>query len=467
MSGVLKRSRVNLTEGPIFKNLLIFAIPIFLGSIVTQFYNIADSVIVGKYVSSDAMAAVAASGPVMNIINMFMIGLSSGTTVCVAQRTGTKSKEALQKVVGTVAFLTIAASIFITVLGLFICKPLLVALDTPANILNDAVIYLSIIYIGTIGNLSYNMGNGIMQGMGDSYWSFIFLFICSIVHVILDLIMVLVFDMGVLGVGIATAVSQLVSAIGLVWRINNGNYGITLTLKDIRLDKEETKKIIGIGLPASIQNAGNSVAALCVQPYINMFTSDFISANNIVTRVDQLINIPIVALSTALCTFVAQNIGLLNFDRIKEGINKCIVSLCGMGVGLCILLILGRNHFPLIFTDEPAVIAYAARGLLIMSALCPVYGIDRCLVNAMRGAGKSVVPMVTAQFGAFSRIPLAYFLAARTGNYEGIFFAMLAASYLRMIAIAVYYYGGGWKSAVKKIIAKHEAEQAKKVVEQQ
>ena len=136
--------------------------------------------------------------------------------------------------------------------------------------------------------------------------------------------------------------------------------------------------------------------------------------------------------------------GLFRLDRIKKGVNDSILSLCVLGVVLCGLLIALRGVFPWLFTEDQAVVAYASEGLFIMSFLCLFYGVDRCLVNAMRGAGKSVVPMITAQFGAFSRIPLAYFLAVKLNNYRGIFYAMLIAAFLRAVAIAVYYYGGGW-----------------------
>lgn len=454
------RNRVDLTEGPVFKNLIIFSIPILLGSIVTQLYNIADSVIVGQFVSADALAAVSASGPVMNIINMFMIGLSSGSTVVIAQRVGAGNKEALQRSVGTIAWLVLVCSAFITAVGLVASRPLLTLLGTPESIFNDASYYLVVIYLGTTGNMIYQMGSGALRGMGDSTWPFLFLLLCSVLNVVLDLAAVLVFDLGVLGVAIATALSQLVSGIGIIYRINNGGYGVKLTVKSIRPDKVECGKIIGIGLPAAIQNVGNMIAAMFVQSSVNHFGTAFIAANSIVTKVDNMINIPVVALSTALCTFVGQNMGLFRMERIKKGINYSIGSLCVLGVGLCGVLIAFRHQLPLMFTQETEVIAYAAEGIFIMSFMCLFHGVDRCLVNAMRGAGKSVVPMITAQFGAFSRIPLSYFLAVRVENCRGIFFALVIASFLRMAAIAVYYYCGGWKRAVEKFERKHKEELA-------
>jgi putative MATE family efflux protein len=412
-------------------------------------------VIVGRFVSKDALAAVSGCTPVMSIIMLFMVGLSSGSTVIVAQRTGAKNREALQKAISTIACLTLMCSVFITVVGLIICKPLLVVLGTPTEIINDSYRYLIIIYLGTTGNLVYQMGNGVLQGMGDSIFPFLFLLFCSGLNIVLDLFTVLVLGWGVAGAAIATAVSQLVSGIGVLYRLNHGNYGVKITFKNIYLDKQETKSIIAIGLPAAIQNVGNSIAALCVQSSVNFFGASFMAANSIVTKVDDLVMIPVMALSTALCTFVAQNMGTFKMERIKKGVNSCILCLIVVGVGLCGIIILFRGVFPMLFTLDPEVINYASQGLFIMSFMCIFYGIDRCLVNAMRGAGKAVVPMITAQFGVFFRIPLAYYLGVYLNDYHGIFYAMLIAVFLRMAAIAVYYYCGGWKHAIAKFEKAH------------
>ena len=453
-----RKTRVDLIGGPVFKNLLFFAGPILLGTIVTQLYHVADSVIVGQFVGSEALAAVSAGGPVMSLIQLFMIGLSSGSTVAIAQRAGAGNKKALQSAVGTIAFLTLVCSAFITCAGLLLCRPLLQILGTPPEIVRDSYLYLVIIYLGVTGNLCYNMGNGVLQGMGDSTWPFLFLLLCSGLNVGLDLVAVLILGWGVPGVAAATSFSQLVSGIGVVWRINSGDYGIEVKLKTIRPDKKAAGDIIAIGLPAAIQNIGNSIAALCVQSSVNHFGTDFIAANSVVVKVDDLICIPVMALSTALCTFVGQNMGVFRLDRIKKGINSCILSLTVLGVGLCLILIRLRGVLPLIFSSNPEVVSIASKGLFIMSFQCIFFGVDRCLVNAMRGAGKAVVPMITAQFGAFSRIPLAYLLGVRREDSMGIFYALLIAAFLRMAAIGIYYYGGGWTKAVRHFEEKHRIE---------
>lgn len=437
-----------MTEGPIFSRLMTFAMPIFLGTIVNQMYNVADSMIVGHFVSKDALAAVSAGAPVMSIIMLFFVGMSSGACVVVAQRSGVGDKTALQKAVGTVAFMTLAGSVCLTAFGLSVCKPLLKMLGTPVGILDDTFRYLVVIFVCTTGNMVYQMGSGVLQGMGDSTWPFLFLLGCSILNVALDLVAVLVLHLGVTGVAAATGISQTVSGIGVVFRLHRGGYGISLSPRRLRPDPGETQRILTIGLPAAIQNVGNTVAALFVQSSVNFFGASFIAANSIVTKVDDLVSIPIMALSTALCTFVAQNMGQLRLERIRKGTNLCILFLTGVGAGLCVLLLALRGQFPKLFSADREVIGYASEGLFIMSFMCLFFGVDRCLVNTMRGAGKAVVPMVTAQFGAFSRIPLAYYLGVKANDFHGIFYALLIAAFLRMAAIAIYFYGGGWNRAV-------------------
>ena len=445
-----KKTRMDLTKGPIYSTLLRFSLPIFLGCIVTQLYNVADSVVVGQFVGSDALAAVSASGPVQNIINMFLIGLSSGSNVVIAQRAGAHDDDALQNAVSTVAALTLSAAILITGVGLVLSRPLLNLMQTPENIYADAVSYLTIIFIGAAGNLIYNMGSGALRGMGDSVWPFLFLTFCSLLNLVLDLAAVVWLGLGVRGAAAATALSQFISGAGILWRLNHGGYPVRVRLRTMRFDRHETRQIVAIGLPAAIQNIGNSVAAVCIQSFNNGFGSDFVAGNAIVTKIDDFSYIPTTALSTAVATYVGQNIAALEMDRVKKGINYTIYTLVAVGCAMCGILIALRHVLPYGFTQNVRVAGIAAQGLLVLAFVSTFHGIDRCLVNAMRGAGKSVVPMITAQFGAFSRIPLAYFLAVRTGNYMGIFYALLIASALRTIAIAVYYCFGGWKNAVEQ-----------------
>ena len=219
--------------------------------------------------------------------------------------------------------------------------------------------------------------------------------------------------------------------------------------------RAEALLLAGIALPAAVQNVGNALAALFMQSYVNFFGASFAAANNIVNRVEAFSDIPIMALTSALCTFVGQNIACGRLRRVYRGINGTIALLCGLGVVICALLILCREALPLMFTGNAEVGGYAAVGIFIISFVAIYNGIDRALLNAMRAVGRSVVPMITAQFGCMTRILFGYLLAVRTGDWRGIFLAMALATFARMAAIAVYYYCMGGKRAIERYPEQH------------
>ena len=447
----MAKARIDMTEGPIVSKLFAFSIPILLGSIVTQLYHVADSIIVGQHIGSDALAAVSAASPLMMVFNTFFMGISTGSGVVIAQCFGSGDRERLNTASDTISGITLIFSAAISVLMLCFCRPMLRMMGTPANIFEDSAAYITIIFIGTIGNVIYSIGSGTLRGMGDSTWPFVFLCICSALNVVLDLLAVLVLEMGVAGAALATILSQGVSAVGIILRINRGNYGIHVGPRNLHVDGGMAKQIVSIGLPAGIQWVGNSLASIFVQSYANLFGSDFIAANSIVTKLEQFATIPNMAVGSAVGTFVGQNIGRLNFERSRKGINVSLGSLSALGVVLCGGLILLRRPLSGIFTDNQTVIDMAVQGLAVLAFLCLFEGIDRGLVNALRGAGKSVVPMCTALAGTFTRIPFTYLLAVRTGNFMGFFYAMLLATAVRSITIGLYYFCGGWKRAERQI----------------
>lgn len=451
----MAKTQVDLTRGPIFRKLLLFSLPILLGSIVTELYNVVDSMIVGRFIGANALAAVSACSPSSSIINMFLVGLQVGASVVVAQKVGAHDREHLHSAVNTIASLTLISALIMAVGGLLATRPLLTMLSTPPEIYEDAVAYMSIIFIGTAGNLTYNVGSGVLRGMGDSTWSFIFLVICALLNLVLDLVAVLVLGWGVAGVAAATAISQLVSALGMVMRLNRSDYGVKLNLRSLRIVRAEALLLAGIALPAAVQNIGNALASLFMQSYVNSFGPKFAAANNIVVKIEAFSDIPIMAITAALCTFVGQNVACGKLKRVYRGINGCIALLCSAGVGICAALIMLRDKLPLLFTTDAEVIRYAADGIFVISFVAIYNGIDRALLNAMRAVGRSVVPMITAQFGCMTRILFGYLLAVRTGNYQGIFFAMALATFARMSAIAIYYYFMGGKRAIERYPEQH------------
>ncbi len=450
----MPKTQMDLAEGPIFKKILLFSLPILLGAIVTELYNVVDSIIVGQFIGANALAAVSASSPSASIINMFLVGLQTGSSVVVAQKMGSRDRQHMNDAISTITSLTLLSSLIIIVGGVIAAKPILRGLNTPAEIFDDAAIYMTVIFIGAAGNLIYNIGSGVLRGLGDSTWPFLFLVLCAVLNLALDLVAVLILDIGVAGVALATAIAQFVSGVGIVIRLNTSNYGAKVDLKHLRIVKPEAMLLGSVALPAAVQNIGNTLAALFMQSYVNSFGANFAAANNIVTKLESFTTIPIAAVSAAVCTFTAQNIGRGQVQRVHKGINQSNLFLCGLGCMLCAGMYLLRDYLPYAFTTEQEVVITAARGIGIMCFVCTFNGFDRVLLNAMRAAGRSIVPMITAQFGCFSRIFFGWLLAVRTGNSDGIFYSLLLAAFARMAAIAVYYYIGSGKHAIDRCAAR-------------
>lgn len=451
----MPKTQMDLTKGPIFKNILLFSLPILLGAIVTELYHVVDSVIVGQFIGANALAAVSASSPSASIINMFLVGLQTGSSVVVAQKIGSRDQSHMDDAMRTITTLTLLSGFIILIGGVFTAKPILRGLNTPAEIFDDAAVYMIIIFVGAVGNLIYNIGSGVLRGLGDSTWPFFFLVLCAVLNLVLDVVAVLVLKVGVAGVAAATAIAQFISGIGIVIRLNTSNYGARVDLKRLGVVKSEAKLLASVALPAAVQNIGNTLAALFMQSYVNFFGANFAAANNIVNKLESFSTIPIAAVSAAVCTFTAQNIGRGQVQRIHKGINQSNFFLLGLGCVLCGAMYLTRDYLPYIFTTEPEVVITAARGIGIMCFVCTFNGFDRVLLNAMRAAGKSVVPMITAQFGCFSRIFFGWLIAVRVGSSDGIFYSLLLAAFARMAAIAVYYYIGSGKQAIDRYAARN------------
>ncbi len=436
----------DLTEGNIVSKLTLFALPLIAGNIVNQLYNVADSVVVGNFVGSDALAAVGVSFSVMMCFNALFFGLSMGAGILIAQCFGAKRQEQLQNAVNTAFSLTLILGTAITVLGVLLSRGILMLMQTPTNILDDSATYLSIIFFATIGNLVYNMGSGILRGMGDSRWPLLFLIFCSVMNVILDLVFVIFLKMGVSGVAWATLLSQYSSAVLVLLRIHFGGYAARIQFRHLRIKKESLMHILRLGLPAGIQEMAYSIGMAIVQSFSNGFGSDFIAANSIIMKVDGFAVMPMMGLGSAIATFVGQNMGAGKLDRTKKGIRAATIIVIGIGLVMGILF-LGFGHYLIrAFTDNTSVIEMAMNGLRFLAFVYTIMGIGSVVSGAMRGAGASVAPMITSLCGLLVRIPVAYFVAVLPHNYMGLFVAMASAMAVNCVLISIYYFKGNWRS---------------------
>ncbi len=303
------KGQIDLTQGSVTKGFLAFMIPIIIGNIFTQLYNMVDSVIVGQFVGGEALAAVGASFSLNNMINAFLVSVGAGATVVVSQYYGARQQEDVNKTVNTALILAGIVGVAITVIWLLIAKPLLLVMDTPENIIEDALIYFYIVILGTVGHIYYQMTSAILRGMGDAIWPLGLLIFCSLMNVVLDLLFVAGFGMGVAGAAWATILSQLISAIAVVGRLCGRRYNITVNLKTLRIHPFMAKSILLIGIPAGMQQLVTAGGSAVVQVFTNSFGSNVVAANSTIIKVDGFIVLPLMAISTAIQTYVGQNVG--------------------------------------------------------------------------------------------------------------------------------------------------------------
>ena len=436
----------DLTEGGIVSKLTLFALPLIAGNIVNQLYNVADSVVVGNFVGSDALAAVGVCFSVMMCFNALFFGLSMGAGILIAQCFGAKRQQQLEDAINTAFTLTLILGAAITVLGVLLSRGILDLMRTPDNILEDAATYLSIIFFATIGTLIYNMGSGILRGMGDSRWPLIFLIFCSVMNVVLDLVFVIYLNMGVAGVAWATLLSQCSSAVLVLLRIHFGGYAARINFRRLGINKNSLGHILRLGQPSGVQEMTFSAGMMIVQSFANGFGSDFIAANSIIMKVDGFAVMPMMGLGSAIATFVGQNMGAGKLDRTKKGIHASTAMVIGIGLVMGVLFLLFGHYLIRAFTNNEPVIEMAMKGLRFLAFVYTIMGIGAVVSGAMRGAGASIAPMVTSLCGLFIRIPVAYFAAVLPHQYMGLFVAMASAMVVNCVLISIYYFKGNWRS---------------------
>lgn len=432
---------VDMTTGSITRHIILFALPLLLGNIFQQLYNMVDTWVVGRYVSNEAYAAVGTIGPVINMLIGFFAGLASGAGVVISQYYGAQRPEDVQKTVHTAAVLTLIMSVAFTVIGLAITPYALALMKTPEEVLPESTAYLQIYFSGITGLLVYNMGAGILRAVGDSRRPFYYLVVCALMNTGLDLLFVIRFHMGVEGVALATILSQGVSAVLVVITLLRTQSCVRLRVKSLRIHWELLKKIFRVGIPAAIQMAITAFSNIFVQSYINYFGPDCMSGWTTYAKVDQLIFLPMQSIALAATTFVGQNLGCQQVERAKKGVGKAmVIALCSTLI-LMVPVLFFAPEIVAFFNDKEEVVTY---GALLLHYLTPFYVLccfNQVYAGALRGAGNSTAPMLImlGSFVAFRQIYL--FIMSRVCN-EIIPIAMSypAGWLLCSILTTIYFY---------------------------
>lgn len=411
----LVQNNRGIVEGVIWKQLLIYFFPILLGTFFQQLYNTVDAVVVGNYLGKEALAAVGgATGTIINLLVGFFVGLSSGATVVISQYFGSGDEEGVSRAVHTSIALSLAGGIFLTFVGIFGARWALEMMGTTADVIGGATDYMRIYFAGVIMNLLYNMSSGILRAIGDSRRPMIYLIICCLVNIVLDILFVGFMHMGVAGAAIATISSQAVSAILTMRALMRTEECYKFVIKKLRVDFPLLGRILRIGFPAGIQSMMYSISNLLIQANINALGTDTMAAWTAFGKVDSIIWMVMGAFSVSVTTFVGQNWGAGKVDRVKTSIRTgMVVELLSTLIMSGVILLTGQ-HLIRLFTQDEGVIAIS---LMIMHCNVPLYAsfvpID-LLSGGMRGMGNSLAPMLIICFGVcifrvvwlFTAVPL-------------------------------------------------------------
>lgn len=441
-----KSGLTDMTVGNPLKLITLFSLPLLAGNVLQQLYNMVDSMVVGQYVGTQALAAVGTGFPIFFMVSSLFMGIGMGSTVIISQYYGGGDMDHVRQTVDTIYTAMLVGCIPLTLFGLFISEPLLNLIHVPADTFELSHIYLLITFCGVMPVFGYNINAGILQGLGDSKSPLIFLSIACVINIILDLVFVIGFGWGVAGVAIATVIAQSFSWIFGIFYINHKYPEIKIHPFRFRFDKRMFLQMFRIGLPIGIQQAIFSVGTMALQSLINGYGSVFMAGFNGANKLDTFVFMPITSFASACTTFVGQNIGAGKLDRVKEGTHSAIklsvvVSILSGGL----LLILGRQLMGM-FDPSPDVIA---AGMAYLVRIVPFYWMLAILFtmnSVMRGAGETIVPMVSSIISLWlARVPAAYILNALFGR-DNMYYCYFIGWILGLIITCYAYFKGDWRN---------------------
>ena len=392
---ILHSDRNALTEGSIWKKILLFALPIFLGNVFQQLYHAFDSWVVGKFIGDTALAAVSSSGSLIHMFVGFFNGVAMGAGVIIARYFGARDYRNLRIAIHTDVAMGLIAGAFLTVFGVAFSPTILRWMNTPADVFPQSVVYFRFYFCGAIFTVMYNILVGILHAVGDSKNPLYYLIISTIVNIVLDLLFVAVFKMGVGAAGLATTISQGVSAVLCFILLLRTKEPYRLELHTIRFDFGCLKSIIRFGFPSGIQNSVIGIANLVVQTNINNFGSAAMAGCGSYSKIEGFAFLPVTCFSMALATFVGQNLGAHKYDRVKKGVGFSIACSCITAEIIGIFSYVFAPQLIAFFNDAPEVVFYGTQHMRTICLFYCLLAFSHCMAGIMRGAGQVTVPMVT------------------------------------------------------------------------
>jgi len=448
-----------MTVGPPWKRIAEFAVPMLLGNIAQQLYNTVDSIVVGKYVGDNALAAVGSSAPILNLLLALFVGVATGAGIVISQNFGAGDRKALSRSIGNCISLAAIASLLTMAIGTAIARPLLQLLDTPPSIINWCADYLTIFFLGAAGFTFYNILSGILRGLGDSVSALFFLLVATVLNIFLDLWFVAGLGMGVPGVALATVLAQGLSAILCFFKLLRMRDIFDLTPEMFKLRREAALRIVKIGIPSGLTQGIMAIAMLVVQSLTNSLGELVIACNVIIMRVDGFAMMPNMTFGQTMSVYTGQNVGAKRLDRVELGLKQGGAMAIGFSASVTVILLFFGHILFNFFTDTPELVDLAVRMMRILAFGYICIAVTQVLGGIMRGCGDTITPMWITMFTTVVlRIPVAYGLAYLTrcpeypnGRPEALFCSLLVAWTMGAVVSYIVYRRGKWRRKALEI----------------
>jgi len=440
-----------MTQGPVWKHIVRFALPVFLGNLFQQLYNVVDSLVVGNFLGSDALAAVGSSSHLILLFVGLFSGIFTGASVVISRYFGAQDEKNMRTAVHTTVAFGLAAGVIMTVLGVWLSPHMLVWMGTPESVLPNSILYFRIYFSGILFVILYNTSNGIFQAVGDSRHPLYFLILSSIINVVLDLLFVAGFGMGVDGAALATVISQATSAFLGFRRLIHTTGPYRVWPSKVRFHLPMLRQVLTMGIPSGLQNSIIAIANVVVQSSINLYGATAMAGCGSYSKVEGFAFIPITSFALALSTFVGQNLGAREYERARKGARFGIVTamLLAELVGVCIFTF--APFLIRLFNGDQAVIAYGTLQARTVTLFYCLLALSHAVAGVMRGAGRAIVPMFV-MLGSWCIIRVSYIMliARASGNIQMVFWAYPITWSLSSIAFVTYYLKADWPHYLDK-----------------
>ncbi|MBE6764267.1 MAG: MATE family efflux transporter [Ruminococcaceae bacterium] len=446
-----KSGSVSMTSGSISKSIINFAIPIFFGNLFQQLYNTVDSLVVGRFLDENALAAVSSSGPLIFLLVGFFNGVATGAGVLISKYYGAKDNDSVEAAVHTDIAFGLIMGIVLTVVGVALTPQILIWMGTPQSVLPNSIVYFRIYFLGSLALVMYNTNVGILQAVGDSRHPLYYLIFSSILNVILDILFIGVMGFGVGSAAFATVLSQFVSAVLSTVRLVRSDTVCRVNLRSIRIDRRMLSRIIKLGLPSGVQNSMISIANIFVQSNINAFDVNAVAGCGSYSKLEGFAFLPITSLAVSMTTFIGQNLGARQFERAKKGARFGIFASMLLAETVGVIIYVFSPQLIALFKSDPEIVRFGVLQARTEGLFYLFLAFSHCIAGIMRGAGKAVVPMLTMMAcWCVIRVTYITLMIRIIPNIQVVFWAYPLTWTLSSIVFLIYFLKADWVHGFEK-----------------